>query len=62
VSLASFLGTSFQYVVTTAAGDEITVVEQNRNGRHALGPGRQVLLAWHPENTFVVSRGQEATE
>ncbi len=58
VAVASFLGTSFQYVITTPGGEEITVVEQNRNGRHALGPGRQVLLAWHPENTFVVARKQ----
>jgi spermidine/putrescine transport system ATP-binding protein len=56
VAVASFLGTAFQYVVTTAAGEEITVVEQNRLGSHALGPGRKVLLAWHPEHTFVVAR------
>ena len=57
VAVASFLGTEFQYVVTTTAGEEITVVEQNRVGSHALGPGRKVLLAWRPEHTFVVSRG-----
>ena len=56
VAVASFLGTSFQYVITTNAGEEITVVEQNRLGSHALGPGRKVLLAWRPEHTFVVSR------
>jgi len=61
VALASFLGTAFQYVITTAAGEEITVVEQNRVGSHALGPGRKVLLAWHPEHTFVVARQPQDT-
>jgi spermidine/putrescine transport system ATP-binding protein len=56
VTVASFLGTAFQYVVTTAGGGEVTVVEQNRDGSHALAPGRKVMLAWHPEHTFVVSR------
>ena len=59
VAVASFLGTAFQYVVHTKGGEEITVVEQNRSGRHALGPGRRVLVAWHPENTFVVAGPQE---
>jgi spermidine/putrescine transport system ATP-binding protein len=59
VKVASFLGTAFQYVVATDHGEELTVVEQNSTGRHALGPGRQVLLAWHPDNTFIVSRSEQ---
>jgi spermidine/putrescine transport system ATP-binding protein len=57
VTLAAFLGTAYQYVVATAGGGEITVVEQNRNGdsHEALGPGREVVLAWRPAHTFVVA-------
>jgi spermidine/putrescine transport system ATP-binding protein len=58
VTVASFLGTAFQYVVTTTAGEEVTVVEQNRNGTgvETLGPGRKVVLCWKPDHTFVVAR------
>jgi spermidine/putrescine transport system ATP-binding protein len=56
VTVASFLGTAFQYVIATPGGGEITVVEQNRDGSHALAPGRNVVVAWHPDHTFVVSR------
>ena len=55
VTLASFLGTAIQYVVTTPEGEELMVVEQNRS-HEPIGPGRQVRLAWRPEDTFVVSR------
>ncbi|HVL95247.1 MAG TPA: ABC transporter ATP-binding protein [Solirubrobacteraceae bacterium] len=54
VTVASFLGTAIQYVVRTAAGEELTVVEQNRS-HQPVGPGREVQLAWRPEDTFVVS-------
>jgi spermidine/putrescine transport system ATP-binding protein len=54
VTVASFLGTAIQYVVTTAGGEELTVVEQNRS-HEPIGAGRHVRLAWRPENTFVVS-------
>ena len=58
VHLASFLGVSLQYVVRTAGGDELTVIEQNRAGAHAgsVGPGEQVSLSWDPEHTFVVTK------
>jgi spermidine/putrescine transport system ATP-binding protein len=62
VSLASFLGTSLQYVIATPAGQELTVVQQNTEGREPLGPGRQVLLAWRPEHTFVVDRKGDAPD
>ena len=53
VMVASYLGTSLQYVVRTAAGAELTVVEQNA-GEAATAPGAEVELAWRPEHTFVV--------
>ena len=55
LTVASFLGTAVQYIVQTPAGEELTVVEQNRG---TTGPapaiGAQVQLAWRPEHTFVV--------
>jgi spermidine/putrescine transport system ATP-binding protein len=61
VTLASFLGVSIQYLVRTAGGDELTVIEQNRDGggSEAFGPGRDVLLTWRPEHTFVVAREEQ---
>ena len=55
VEVAAFLGVSLQYLVRTPSGGELTVIEQNRDGG-ALGPGREVTLAWRPEHTFVVSK------
>jgi spermidine/putrescine transport system ATP-binding protein len=55
VTVASFLGTAIQYVVTTAEGEELMVVEQNRS-HEPVAPGRDVRLAWRPEDTFVVAR------
>jgi spermidine/putrescine transport system ATP-binding protein len=58
VTLASFLGVSIQYLVRTPGGEELTVVEQNTGaaGTEAFGPGRDVLLTWNPEHTFVVAK------
>jgi spermidine/putrescine transport system ATP-binding protein len=58
VEIASFLGVSIQYQVHTAGGEEITAVEQNRTGGEpaSVGPGREVLLAWDPQHTFVVAK------
>ena len=58
VEVAAYLGVSLQYVVRTPGGEELTVIEQNRSGAHAgtVGPGRDVLLAWRPEHTFVVDK------
>jgi spermidine/putrescine transport system ATP-binding protein len=55
VEVAAFLGVSLQYLVRTPGGHELTVIEQNRDGG-ALGPGREVTLAWRPEHTFVVQK------
>jgi spermidine/putrescine transport system ATP-binding protein len=58
VEVASFLGVSLQFVVRTPGGEELTVVEQNRTGAEgaSIGPGRDVLLTWPHEHTFVVSK------
>jgi spermidine/putrescine transport system ATP-binding protein len=56
VELASFLGTSIQYVVRTHGGEELTVMEQNSGHGSSLGPGRDVLVTWLPEHTFVVDK------
>jgi spermidine/putrescine transport system ATP-binding protein len=53
--VAAYRGVAIQYVVRTAGGDEMTVIEQNRDGA-SVGPGRDVLLAWRPEHTFVVDK------
>ena len=59
IEVASFLGVSLQYLVRTPGGEELTVVEQNRGDVHeggSAGPGREVLLTWRPEHTFVVTK------
>jgi spermidine/putrescine transport system ATP-binding protein len=57
VELASFLGVSIQYVVRTSGGEELTVVEQNTGDENwSTGPGREVLVTWQPEHTFVVNK------
>jgi spermidine/putrescine transport system ATP-binding protein len=64
ISVASYLGVSIQYVITTPSGRELTVIAPNREGGDAatLGPGREVRLEWDPEHTFVVARGEESTD
>jgi spermidine/putrescine transport system ATP-binding protein len=61
VTVASYLGVSIHYVVTTPAGREITVIAQNRDvGAESIGPGREVSLAWDPTHTFVVQRQESS--
>jgi spermidine/putrescine transport system ATP-binding protein len=64
VEVAAYLGVSLQYVVRAPGGEELTVIEQNRAGAHGatVGPGRDVLLAWRPEHTFVVDKETEHAE
>jgi spermidine/putrescine transport system ATP-binding protein len=61
IELASFLGTAIQYVVHTAGGEEFTAIEQNRRGNEAesMGPGREVLLAWDPAHSILVSKEEQ---
>jgi spermidine/putrescine transport system ATP-binding protein len=57
ISVASFLGTQIQYLVTAPGGEELTVFSPNRDGAHpSLGAGQEVLLTWDPQHTFVVAR------
>ena len=58
VTVASFLGTSIQYLVRVDGGEELTIVSPNREGAEpeSLGPGRQVVLTWDPHHTFVVGK------
>jgi spermidine/putrescine transport system ATP-binding protein len=57
ISVASFLGTQIQYVITAPGGEELTVFSPNRDGAHpSLGAGQDVLLTWDPQHTFVVAR------
>jgi spermidine/putrescine transport system ATP-binding protein len=58
VTVASYMGTSIQYVVETKTGRELTVIAPNRDGAavNSIGPGRDVSLAWDPAHTFVVQR------
>ena len=62
VSVASFLGVAIQYVIATPGGEELVVIAQNRTGSEpeSLGPGREVLLTWSPEHTFVVKKETNA--
>jgi spermidine/putrescine transport system ATP-binding protein len=58
VLVASFLGTSIQYVIRASGGEELTVFAQNLDGTEpeSFAVGREVQLAWNPQNTFVVAR------
>jgi spermidine/putrescine transport system ATP-binding protein len=59
IVVSAFLGTSIQYVVRAAGGEELNVFAQNIDGSEpdSLGVGREVQLSWSPEHTFVVARG-----
>jgi spermidine/putrescine transport system ATP-binding protein len=62
VELASFLGVSIQYVIRTTGGEELTVVQQNTGDEpSSIGAGRDVLVTWQPEHTFVVNRDPKET-
>jgi spermidine/putrescine transport system ATP-binding protein len=62
VVVASFLGTSIQYVVHAAGGEELSVFAQNVDGTEpeSFAVGREVQLTWNPHNTFVVAREETA--
>jgi spermidine/putrescine transport system ATP-binding protein len=59
--ISTYVGVSSQYEVETPAGGTITVYEQNLGGtgKWVPAPGEEVLLAWHPEHTFVVEPENE---
>src|SRR4051812_20208764 len=59
VSDASFMGISTHYLVQTAWGQELTVVQQN-DGTAPLASGSQVRLNWAAEHTFALDAAQDA--
>jgi spermidine/putrescine transport system ATP-binding protein len=62
--VSTYVGVSNQYQVDTPDGGTVTVYEQNLGGpgRWAPAPGEEVLLAWHPEHTFVVEPESSGVE
>jgi spermidine/putrescine transport system ATP-binding protein len=64
VVVAAFLGTSIQYVIRAAGGEELTVFAQNLDGSEpdSFGPGREVDLTWNPHHTFVVAKESSSSE
>ncbi|MFN8173444.1 MAG: ABC transporter ATP-binding protein [Solirubrobacteraceae bacterium] len=58
ITVASFLGVSIQYLVRAPGGEELTVFAQNLDGSEpdSFGAGRDVLLTWSPQHTFVVAK------
>jgi spermidine/putrescine transport system ATP-binding protein len=59
VSDASFMGISTHYLVQTAWGQELTVVQQN-DGTAPLASGSQVRLNWEAEHTFALDAAKHA--
>ena len=60
VSDVSFVGVSTEYLVTTTAGHELMVFEQNHGSERRFGPGDEVTLHWAPEHTFLLDAAQDA--
>jgi putative spermidine/putrescine transport system ATP-binding protein len=57
-----YLGSVTRYIVDLDAGGRLTVVRQNV-GDVTEEKGRRVSLAWRPEHTYVIDRGErEGTE
>jgi spermidine/putrescine transport system ATP-binding protein len=57
VEVASFLGTAIQYVVRTGAGEMKVIAQNSGDGEpESLGAGREVVLAWDPRHTVVVTK------
>jgi spermidine/putrescine transport system ATP-binding protein len=56
---ASFMGISTHYLVRTAWGQELTVVQQN-DGTAPLSNGARVRLAWEASHTFALDAAQDA--
>ncbi|MBO8196365.1 ABC transporter ATP-binding protein [Streptomyces oryzae] len=57
---ASYLGVSWQYVVESPAGTQLTVYEQNVSRDSRLTPGAHVVLHWQPAHTFALDAAQDA--
>jgi spermidine/putrescine transport system ATP-binding protein len=60
VSDVSFIGVSTQYLVRMSWGQELMVFEQNTGQRGRFATGDSVVLAWHPNHTFMLDADQDA--
>jgi len=60
LTIATYVGVSHQFAARTRGGEEMTVYAQNLGspGDAASSAGDEIVLAWHPEHTFVV-KGDE---
>ena len=55
----SYIGVSTQYIIETAAGDELTVFAQNVGRGAEVASGQKVAVLWDPEHTFVITDTRE---
>jgi spermidine/putrescine transport system ATP-binding protein len=55
----SYIGVSTQYIIETAAGDELTVFAQNVGHGAEVATGQKVGVLWDPEHTFVITDTRE---
>jgi spermidine/putrescine transport system ATP-binding protein len=58
VETSTYTGVSTSYECRTSDGSTVVVYVQNLHARaRPVGAGTRVRLAWHPEHTFAVTRG-----
>jgi spermidine/putrescine transport system ATP-binding protein len=64
LKVSTFVGVSNVFSVETRAGQRLTVYAQNLGTSEDRPPaaGDDVVLAWHPEHTFVVASQEESTD
>jgi spermidine/putrescine transport system ATP-binding protein len=64
LKVSTFVGVSNVFSVETRAGQQLTVYAQNLGTSEDRPPaaGESVVLAWHPEHTFVVASQEESTD
>ena len=58
---ASYIGVSTQYIIETRDGHHLTVYAQNletSGSSEVIADGEAVHVAWKPQHTFVIDRGQ----
>jgi len=60
VSDVGFVGVSTEYIVTTTAGHDLMVFEQNHTSERRFRPGDEVDLHWSPDHTFLLDAAQDA--
>jgi spermidine/putrescine transport system ATP-binding protein len=47
-----YLGTSTNFSVSTTAGADVVVFQQNSHGRPTCRPGDSVWLSWSPQHSY----------